>query len=171
MEMMGVMSNSNLPDLTHTAKKGAGWVMTLGVATVLLGVLAISSPFYVGIAIQYFVGAALMIGGIFQILHAIRSSMAGSTVFAIISGLLAILCGGIMFAKPLFGLGVITLFLIAYFISDGLIKIIQAWKYRPQHGWGWFCLAESSPCYWDSLYGKIGRFQARGRSVSFLAST
>lgn len=135
------METSEHPELSQTVKKGAGWVITLGIATILLGLFAISSPFYVGIAIQYFVGAALMTGGVFQIIHAIKGSASGTSAFAIISGLLAIICGGIMFAKPLLGLGVITLFLIAYFVADGLVKIIQAIKYRPNQGWAWFLLS------------------------------
>lgn len=118
-------------------KKGAGWVIVLGVINILLGLFAISSPLFVGIAVQYFVGAALMIGGALQSIHAIKSEPANRSQWAIVSGLLAIICGGIMFAKPLLGLGVITLFLIAYFISDGLIKILHAFKHRPNSGWAW----------------------------------
>ena len=132
------MNSTEHPELSETVKKGAGWVMTLGVITMLAGLFALNSPFFVGIAIQYLVGGALLLGGILQIIHAIKGSESGKSVFAVISGLLAIICGGIMIAKPLLGLGVITLFLIAYFISDGLVKIIQAFKYRPGHGWGWF---------------------------------
>ncbi|NWK55479.1 HdeD family acid-resistance protein [Verrucomicrobiaceae bacterium N1E253] len=126
--------------LAQSVKKGAGWVITLGIATILLGLFALSSPFYVGIAIQYFVGAALAVGGIFQIIHAFKAGVAHS-VFAIISGVLAIACGGLMLAKPILGLGVITLFLIAYFMADGMIKIIQAFKIRPRAGWGWILVS------------------------------
>ena len=131
------MSTTEQPELSQIAKKGAGWVIALGIATILVGLFALSSPLFIGIAVQYFVGAALMIGGIFQIIHAIKGDGAGKSIFAIISGLLAVLCGGIMFAKPLMGLGVITLFLIAYFVSEGLVKIIHAFKSRSQKGWGW----------------------------------
>jgi len=130
------MDSSQLPDLSQTFKKGAGWVVGLGVFTMLLGIFAISSPLFVGIAVQYFVGSALMIGGLFQILHALKGNGAGKSFFTILSGLLSVICGGIMFAKPLFGLGVITLFLIAYFVIDGLVKITYAFKHRPQPGWG-----------------------------------
>lgn len=132
------MSSTEHPELSNIAKKGAGWVITLGIITILAGLFALNSPFFVGIAIQYLVGGALLLGGILQIIHAIKGCESGKSIFAVISGLLAIACGGIMIAKPLLGLGVITLFLIAYFISDGLVKIIQAFKYRPNSGWGWF---------------------------------
>lgn len=132
------MSTTELPELSQVAKKGAGWVITLGVITILIGIFTLNSPFMVGIAIQYLVGGALVIGGVLQVIHAIKGCERGKATFAIISGLLAILCGSLMIAKPLLSLGVITLFLIAYFIADGLVKIIQALKYRPSPGWGWF---------------------------------
>ena len=128
------MNTSEHTGVSQVIKKGAGWIVALGVATILLGIFALSAPLFIGMAVQYLVGAALMIGGIFQIMHAVKSGGA----FTIVSGLLAVICGGIMFAKPLMGLGVITLFLIAYFVSDGLIKIIYALKHRPNQGWGWF---------------------------------
>lgn len=131
------MDSSQLPDLSQTVKKGAGWIVGLGIFTMLLGMFAINSPLFVGIAVQYFVGSALMIGGIFQILHALQGNGPGKSFFAILSGILSITCGGIMFAKPLFGLGVITLFLIAYFMIDGLVKIAHAFKHRPHSGWGY----------------------------------
>jgi uncharacterized membrane protein HdeD (DUF308 family) len=131
------MAISQLPDLSQTVKKGAGWVVALGVLTILLGIFAISSPLFVGIAVQYFVGAALLVGGIFQIVHALKGNGSGKSFFAILSGILSIACGSIMFSKPLFGLGVITLFLIAYFIMDGFTKIIYGFKHRPESGWGW----------------------------------
>jgi len=135
------MTEQPQPELTQIAKKSAGWAIALGVATILVGIFAISSPLFVGIAVQYFVGASLMMGGFFQIALAIKGEGAGKSIFTVISGLLAIICGGIMFAKPLFGLGVITLFLIAYFISEGIVKIIHALKCRSQKGWGWLILS------------------------------
>lgn len=129
------MSSSELPDLSQSVKKGAGWVMVLGILTVLLGFFAISAPLFIGIAVLYFIGASMMVGGIFQIIHSFQGS--GNRAFAILSGFLSIVCGGIIFSKPLLGLGVITLFLIAYFIADGIVKIIHALKNRSQSGWGW----------------------------------
>ena len=102
--------------------------MVLGILTVLLGFFAISAPLFIGIAVLYFIGASMMVGGIFQIIHSIQGN--GNRAFAILSGLLAIVCGGVIFSKPLLGLGVITLFLIAYFIADGIVKIIHALKHR-----------------------------------------
>lgn len=112
-------------------------MVALGILTILLGMFAISSPLFAGVAIQYFVGAAMLVGGFFQVLHAFQGLGPRKPIFAFLSGLLAVFCGGLMFAKPLLGLSILTLFLIGYFVADGLVKIIYAFKHKPESGWGW----------------------------------
>jgi len=129
------MSETDLPNLSQVVKTGAGLFTLLGVFTLLLGLFAVSAPLFIGIALLYFIGAAMTIAGILQITHAIQ--IGNTRVLPILSGLLSILCGALLFSKPLFGLGVITLFLIAYFIADGIVKIIHAFKLRPHSGRGW----------------------------------
>ena len=137
--------NALTPDpaqkLSHIAKKGAGFAVALGVLTLLLGMFAIGSPLIIGIAIQYLVGASLLVGGIFQILHSFQGGGHRRPIFAFLSGLLAVICGGIMFSQPLTGLSVLTLILIGYFVADGLVKIIYAFKHKPAKGWGWLLIS------------------------------
>lgn len=128
-------------DLSKTVKKGAGWVVGLGVLTILLGMFAIGSPLIIGIAIQYLVGASLLIGGIFQILHAFQGGGRRKPVMAFLSGLLAVICGGVMFSQPMTGLSVLTLILIGYFVADGLVKIVYAFNHKPEPGWGWLLVS------------------------------
>lgn len=136
---MGALQPDPSQKLSEAAKKGAGCCVALGILTILLGMFAISSPLFAGVAIQYFVGAAILVGGIFQVLHAFQGGGDRRPIFAFLSGLLAIICGGLMFAKPLLGLSILTLILIAYFVADGLVKIMYAFKHKhkPDPGWGW----------------------------------
>jgi len=107
----------------------------LGIITILLGILCVSAPLFIGITIQYMVGASLVMGGIFQIILAIKSHQLPK--FSFLAGLLTLACGAILFAKPLLGISILSFLLITYFISSGLIKIITALKLRPLSGWGW----------------------------------
>ncbi len=128
-------------ELPQAVKKGASWIVGLGILTILLGMFAISSPLFAGVAIQYFVGATILVGGIFQLLHAFQGNGQRKPVFAFLSGLLAVICGGLMFAKPLLGLSILTLILIGYFVADGLVKIMFAFKHKPESGWGWILIS------------------------------
>lgn len=124
-------------EASSIVKKGAGWVVGLGVLTVLLGMLAIGSPLFTGLAVETFVGTALLAGGIFQIVHAFQVGRKGSPFLWGLSGLLTVVYGVVLFSKPLQGLSLLTLLLCGYFIADGLVKIIHAFKYKPESGWGW----------------------------------
>ncbi len=128
-------------ELSDVVKKGGGLIVGLGILTILLGMFAISAPLFAGVAIQYFVGAAIFVGGIFQTLHAFQGGGSRKPIFAFLSGVLAIICGCLMFAKPLLGLSVLTLFLIGYFVADGLVKIMFAFKHKPESGWGWVLIS------------------------------
>jgi len=134
---MNITPSEANQELTQVIKKSAGWIVALGILTILLGMFSISSPLFAGVAIQYFVGAALLVGGIFQLIHAFQRDAQQKPLFAFLSGLLAAICGALMFAQPLFGLSLLTLILIGYFVADGLVKIMYAFKHKPESGWGW----------------------------------
>jgi uncharacterized membrane protein HdeD (DUF308 family) len=46
------------------AKKNAGWLVALGVLTVIAGILAIASPLLSGLTVVVLIGVALAIGGV-----------------------------------------------------------------------------------------------------------
>ena len=48
-----------------------------------------------------------------------------------------IICGLLLLAHPLFGLGFMTLLLAVYFFVDGVCRITFALRLRPLPGWGW----------------------------------
>jgi uncharacterized membrane protein HdeD (DUF308 family) len=125
---------NNITVLSPTAHSPRN-IKMLGVFTILLGCFSIAAPLFIGIAIQYMVGTALVMGGFFQIIHAFQNSQL--RLFPLLSGLLTLACGGFLFAKPLFGISVLTFLLIAYFISSGLVKIVNSSQLRPLPGWAW----------------------------------
>ncbi len=129
------MNSSRVTIITspNTPKKRSS--TTLGILTILLGLLCISAPLFIGITIQFMVGTALVMGGIFQILLSFQSPQ--MRLFSFLTGALTLACGGYLFSQPLFGISIITFLLITYFIATGALKIIAALKLRPFSGWGW----------------------------------
>lgn len=118
-------------------RKATGGLIVLGVITVILGLLAIGCPLVTGIAIGILVGAFLLVGGIVQVVHVFNAHGWKDGFLYLVSGVLSAICGGIMLAHPVFGLGVLTIVLIFYFLLDGITKIIFSFKMRPAKGWGW----------------------------------
>jgi uncharacterized membrane protein HdeD (DUF308 family) len=52
-------------------------------------------------------------------------------------GVLTLVAGGYLVARPGMGLATLTLVLAAYLFVEGLFEIIYAFRLRPIKGWGW----------------------------------
>ncbi len=111
--------------------------VVLGLATVILGVLAMAAPLASGITVTAVVGILLIAGGIARTVFAFKADSFGQGALTFLFGGLGIVCGAVMLAKPLLGLTSLTMVLIAYFLVDGLTAMIAAFQLRPVKGWGW----------------------------------
>jgi uncharacterized membrane protein HdeD (DUF308 family)/ElaB/YqjD/DUF883 family membrane-anchored ribosome-binding protein len=119
------------------AKKNSGFLIFLGVMTIIFGVLAVGAPLITGITVAVMVGFLLLFMGIARIVHAFKSGQWGTGIWGTIIGLLAVIAGLMTIFRPMAGLMSLTLFLAAYFLVDGVCEIIAAFKIKPDQGWGW----------------------------------
>jgi len=124
------------PTTAREIKSGSGWMIAYGVILVILGFMAIGSPFMIGITTAMLVGGIVLVGGILQCVHAFKCSSFGWGLWTFILGLLTVACGALMLAHPLLGLGFMTLMLIIYFLTEGLFEIVHAFQIKPIQGWG-----------------------------------
>jgi uncharacterized membrane protein HdeD (DUF308 family) len=119
------------------AKKNSGFLIFLGILTVIFGVVAIGSPLITGVAVAVFVGFLLLASGITQIIHAFKSKQWGTGFWGTVIGLLGVVAGLLMIFRPLVGLVTMTILLAIYFLADGISEIIAAFRIKPDQGWGW----------------------------------
>jgi len=119
------------------AKKNSGFLIFLGVMTIIFGVLAVGAPLITGITVAVMVGFLLLFMGVARIVHAFKSGQWGTGIWGTIIGLLAVIAGLMTIFRPMVGLMSLTLFLAAYFFVDGVCEIIAAFKIKPDQGWGW----------------------------------
>jgi len=115
-------------------KKNAGMAIGLGIIVLIIGFLAMGSPFITGLSVALLVGIMLILGGIAQLIFSIQT---GKGVFAILMSILAIVVGGYMVINPALALGTLTIFLAAYLIVSGIFEILMAFQIKPIKGWGW----------------------------------
>jgi len=119
------------------AHKNAGWVVVLGIAEIILGILVIVSPLAGGLAVTMFIGAGLMIGGLIRLFAAFGAESFGAGTLAFLWGLLVAASGFYITVNPGIGLATLTLVLAVMFFASGLTQIFVAMKMRPISGWGW----------------------------------
>jgi len=118
------------------AKKNTGWLVALGVLTVIAGCLAMASPLLSGLSVVVFIGVALAIGGVARTIGAFSAGSFGQGALGFIGGILTFGAGLILAARPGIGLATLTLMLGAYLLVDGFSSAVLAFHVRPESGWG-----------------------------------
>ena len=124
-------------DWAHEAKKNAGWLVALGVVTVIAGVLAIGSPLASGLLVVVILGIAMTIGGVTRTIGTFSAGSFGQGALAFIGGILTFGAGLMLVARPGIGLATLTLMLGGYLVLDGISSGVLAFRVRPEKGWGW----------------------------------
>ena len=123
--------------MSDAAKQGGGNMTVLGIVTMILGVLSMFAPLLTGISIAILVGILMIAAGGARLVWAFGAESFGQGVLKFAIGGLTLVAGLIMVARPLYGVGVLTIMLAAYFIVDGLFEIIGSFQLKPAAGWGW----------------------------------
>ena len=108
-----------------------------GFIMVVLGILAIASPFISGIAASTLVAATMVAAGMTTIFFCFKAGSFGSGFTQFFFGGITTLAGTIMLAMPIETMAALTALLLAYFIVDGIYTIYTGIKRKPAEGWGW----------------------------------
>jgi len=124
------------PDRTKRA-------MIIGTVLIIVGVLAILSPWIAGIAVTAAVGWLLLIAGGAHVFYAWHARGTGAVIWQLIVGFLYLLVGFYLIFHPSRGLVTLTLLLASYFIVEGIVEIVIYFRLRHSSRSSWFL--------WDGL--------------------
>jgi uncharacterized membrane protein HdeD (DUF308 family) len=134
------MSQTGLPlKAEHTFE--AHWQLFLveGVALVVLGIIALILPPLASIAVAILFGWLLLLGGVFGFVTTLLGRHAPGFWWSLLSSLVAIVAGALLFGWPAGGVFSLTFVLTGFLAADGLLTIMLALDYRRAlHGrWMW----------------------------------
>jgi uncharacterized membrane protein HdeD (DUF308 family) len=115
----------------------------LGLIVTVLGVFSWVAAGVASLATVLFFGVLITVTGVLEIVAAFQRRKTGHFTGIFLSGLLSIAVGVMMLARPMAGLGAITLLLGGYFLASGLFRGLTAAIDR-YADWGW-----------DVLYGIV----------------
>ncbi len=118
-------------------KRVSGWSIALGVLMIVLGIIAMLSPWEFGIVIALVVGWCAIFNGVAQIIYGFRTHSGGRSVLEVVLGLIYIVAGIYLLMHPVGGLLVLTIFLASFLIVYGIFALVLAFQMRPLRGWGW----------------------------------
>lgn len=130
---------SRIPSSSVVAEwqRHRGWLIALGVALTLLGVLVIGSAVLATALSMTVLGWMLIVGGIVQIVHAFSAPRWRGVVLSLLEGIVYGVVGALIAARPLESAVVATLLLGGFLMISGLFRILAVPTFLRVRNWGW----------------------------------
>lgn len=108
-----------------------------GIIFLLLGLLALSQPYLATLGIELMLGVFLIAAGIIQGYRALKYPM---KFLGLTAAAFSLILGILFLIYPVTGILTLTLLIMAFFVIDGISKVIGGFQFRPTRGWGWLTL-------------------------------
>ena len=96
-----------------------------GLVSIILGLLAVISPYIATVAIGYLIALWLVINGILTIAYAASVEWEKHRILTGVSGLVSLLAGLFLFISPESGMALIMMFLGLFCLISGIITVIM----------------------------------------------
>jgi uncharacterized membrane protein HdeD (DUF308 family) len=131
------MSTPVTPRPFGDLEKFWGWLFVLGLFSILLGTLGLGMTFVLTDMAMVFFAALLIVGGVFQLLDALKCNGWKSTAWHVLIALLYVAAGVYMAIHPQLAAVSLTLVIGAMLLAVGLLRAIMAFQIKPAKGWWW----------------------------------
>ena len=118
-------------------EKNWGWLLAFGIFSIVLGTVGLGMTFLLTELAVVFFAALLIVGGVFQLLDALKCQGWKSTAWHVLIALLYVAAGVYMTLHPTLAAISLTLLLGAMFIAVGILRGIMAFQMKPAKGWYW----------------------------------
>ena len=130
--------NTSLPPATGPlyCPTGRWWLCALlGLVLLAGGVFVLWNAVAASLVTALFFAAALVVGGIFQVIHAFSARGWGSFVLSMVLGLLLVGAGLLLATSPLATSLGLTLAIAFMFLAGGALRLWMAARHWHDHGW------------------------------------
>jgi uncharacterized membrane protein HdeD (DUF308 family) len=121
-------------------RRASTWSTVWGVSLIILGMLAVASPFLAAVAVNAFVAWLIVLAGVLHLAVAFHTREAGSLIWRLLVGLAYLFFGGYLIAHPALGVASLTLVLASLFLVEGILNIALFFKVRSLQGSSWFLI-------------------------------
>jgi uncharacterized membrane protein HdeD (DUF308 family) len=122
-----------------TLRNSWGWFLVLGLALVILGMLAISFAFVASLVTVVTFGILLLASGFVQVASAVWARRWRGFFLHLLVGILYLIVGFFMLERPIEAVAAVTLLVAASLLVGGLFRIIAAVTTQFPN-WGWVLL-------------------------------
>ena len=108
-----------------------------GVLLIILGILAVGSPFLAAVAVNALIAWLIVVAGVVHIILAVHAFRAGSMFWKLLVGLAYVFFGGYLIVYPGLGVASLTLVLASLFLVEGVVEIVWFFQSRSVQGSSW----------------------------------
>jgi uncharacterized membrane protein HdeD (DUF308 family) len=117
----------------------SGWLTAEGVLLIVLGLLALVSPLFAGLAVAVIFGWLLVMVGVLGLVSAFAGRDHAHMGWSFASAAIALIVGLILVFNPLVAAELVTILIGAYLLLDGisLIGLGLDQRKRGTRAWGW----------------------------------
>jgi uncharacterized membrane protein HdeD (DUF308 family) len=112
------------------------WFLALGIVLIILGTIAIGTPWLIGKGAVLFLGVLLMGSGISQAVAAFWTRNWSGFFYCLLSGIFYFVLGFIFVRRPIDTQAALTLLIAVFLLVGGIFRIVAALVYRFSQ-WGW----------------------------------
>jgi uncharacterized membrane protein HdeD (DUF308 family) len=112
--------------------------IALGALLIILGTLALASPFVAAVGVNALFACVLVFAGIVHLALAFRVHSAGSVIWKLLVGVAYVCFGVYLILHPALGVVSLTLVLASLFLVEGVFELILYARARHIHGSAWF---------------------------------
>jgi uncharacterized membrane protein HdeD (DUF308 family) len=134
------MTANNLPEIQTAPNQQMGGGIWVGILLVLLGTVAIFTPFFSSVVVETWIGLILASGGLSGVVYAFQTRDEDGFIWKLLLGLLYIATGVLLFVYPLTGVLTLTLLVGSFLLTEGTFELILAFRLRPNQNWIWVLL-------------------------------
>jgi uncharacterized membrane protein HdeD (DUF308 family) len=120
-------------------RKHSTWFLVIGIALVILGMVAIGYAVEMTIVSVMFLGWLLIIGGVFEVIHGFSRRPWSGFFINLAGGVLYAVAGLVMVANPALAAVTLTLVIAIILIAAGAFRLFIAFS-TPLHHRGWLIL-------------------------------
>ena len=113
------------------------WLVLLGLAFVLAGLVAIVHPLTATVVALAWMGALFAVAGVAQLLQVWTAAGWKGALWHIASGAAYLVGGLVMLFDPFAGALAVVLVLAATLVASGALRLIAGLALRPEPGWLW----------------------------------
>ena len=119
---------------SDVVRQASTWSILWGVSLIVLGMVAVASPFLAAVAVNAAIAWLIALAGLVHLVLAFQAHGAGSVIWKLLVGIAYVFFGGYLIVHPVAGVASLTLVLASLFLIEGILDVVLFFKMRPLRG-------------------------------------